>query len=683
MSKATISNPKKKQVQPSRPGQVPRHPWDFQMILPPVVAFLLYLPALRYGFVPNWDDGGYVLNNPVVHSLSWDHIREIFTAFYKGNYHPLTTLLYAFIYAIGGDQPVLYHLINILFHSVNTLLVYLLIRQMLRSDWKAFWTAILFAVHPMHIESVAWISELKDVLYTFFYLLALLYYIRYVHGQFRSKWKPYALAMLFFGLSLLSKSAAVTLSVLMFLIDWIIRRRFSIAGILDKVPFLALSVLFGILAIMSQGKQGAIQDLTPIYTIGERAFIVSYATMTYVVKFLAPVHLSAMYPYPGRVDGMLPWEVYAALPLVLVLLGLLALTLRKSRIPAFGGLFFLITASLTLQVIPVGGAVVAERYTYVPYIGMSLIPLFFLFPGQQVKPWIGKWQNMVMLAFSMFLITLSINRMPVWKDGIRLFTDVIEKYPNLPFAYNNRGYAYQTFYGDDDKAFQDYNQAIAIDSTYHQSLSNRGVMHHKRGEYEKAIQDFSRSLRYNPANTDALIGRANTLSMLKRYTEALPDYDQYLTRMPEHAEAWHWRGVAYYHLDKPTEAVNDFRKSLELQPLNDETLYWMGLAMNAQGKHEEAITWFDKTLTANSGRTEAWVWKGIAFQTLKRFDEAIAAYSQALGQSPNEVSALYNRAVCYTEQGKFREALSDLEKAASLGYPVNPSYYADIQRRVR
>ncbi|MBE0640791.1 MAG: tetratricopeptide repeat protein, partial [Bacteroidales bacterium] len=468
---------------------------------------------------------------------------------------------------------------------------------------------------------------MKDVLYTFFYLLSFLKFLDY---REQGKLKHLGYSVLLFLLALLSKSAAVTLPLVLVLTDWLKRNRPSPALAVSLLPHFALSLVFGIVAIKSQGAQGAIQDLTPLYTAIDRVYIVGYAIMTYVVKMFAPFQLMAMYPYPSKAEGMFPMEIYAAPLAVLVLLILLAFSLRRSRIPAYGGLFFLATSILTLQILPVGGAVVAERYAYVPYIGLSLIPVWLLVRNHQQIKELAHWRHLILAAFSLFFIVLTLQRIPVWQNGLRLFTDLIEKNPTLPFAYNNRGYAYQKYYGDMNRSLEDYSKAIAFDSTYYRSLSNRGVVLFNLGRIEEAIPDFTRSLRYRPDNEDALIGRANSLSSLGKYAESMPDYDTYLKLRPDHAEAWLWRAVAQYNTGEYEAALTDIQQSRRIDPSNAEAAYWEGLIFKAMGRPMEALGALDQALRLDPARSDALMLRGLIHYESGDLQKAVEAFTASI-----------------------------------------------------
>lgn len=643
-----------------------------------VATFLVYIPALQNDFVPNWDDGGYVLEYEPIEQINAENMAEIWSTFYKGNYHPLTTTLYAIQYSIVGEEAFLYHLVNVLLHIINTFLVFLLIFRLLKQELTAFWAALIFGIHPMHVESVAWISELKDVLFAFFYLLSLLAYLKF---RAEKKSKQLILSLLWFTLALFSKSAAVTLPLVVLLIDGYKKTGLNFRYILIRLPYFALALIFGIVAIMSQGKQGAIQDLTPLFSAVDRFFIVNYAIMTYILKFFGPVDLMAMYPYPGKIEGAFPWEVYAAPVGVLILAIVIIILARRSRIPAFGALFFIATSILTLQILPVGGAVVAERYTYIPYIGLSLVPVWLLSSRYQARRDMLRWQHILLTAFTIFLIALTIQRIPVWKNGLTLFTDVIEKNPELPFGYNNRGYAYQKYYGSMEKAHKDYSTAISLDSTYYQSLSNRGVVRFNTGNVEGAIKDFTRSLRYDPNNEDALLGRANSLSSLGRYAKAIPDYDRYLELVPTNDEAWLWRGVAYYNTQEFEKALADIGKSRSLNPDSDEGAYWEGLAAKSLGMKDKALAALREALALDPGRFDAAMLQGLIYYENEEYQPALKAFNHSIQLNPQYAPAYVNRAAVHSSVGNFAKAANDLQQARKLGYPVDEAYLRETMMK--
>ena len=656
------------------------------------VTCIIYIPSLFNGFIVNWDDGGYIHEHALVHELSWDNFLTIFnpTTFYKGNYHPLTTFFYAIEYSIVGLNPFLYHLNNLIFHLLNCYLVFIFIRRLSKRIELAAFVALFFGIHPMHVESVAWISERKDVLYTFFFLISCLYYMSYLEKE-EKKTRNYVLAVLMFFLSLLSKSAAVALPGALLLIDYFQKRKWSWKLLADKIPFVLLSMTFGIIAVFSQAEKGAIQDLGPLYSPFERVFLVCSNIVMYLYKMFVPLDLAAMYPYPPRVDGHIPYFFYISGLLVTMLILVLIFSRRYGRQYIFGFLFFIVTIALVLQALPVGGAIMAERYTYVPYIGI-FFTLGWLYTDawKSVKPvWIRMrpFLHVIVIGFAVFCSVLTWQRIADWKNGEILFTKLIKVYPNLPFGYNNRGYLYYRWFKNNEKAEADFNKAISIDPAYYQALGNRGVLYYNTQRYEEAIRDFSGALKYKPDDDGSLIGRANTYSTISKFDLALPDYDLYLKIKPEDTKAWMWRGTALFNLQKTDAAMADFEQAERLEMnvpegervfFKAEIVYWKALVLLRRQQFQQALELLNQSVSLNPQRAQTYAWRGIAHYNLKHLSEAAADYTQAISLNPADAASYVNRAVVYNEMGKYDEAFADLNTAGKMQYPLDKDFFFSV-----
>lgn len=647
-----------------------------------LATFIVYFHSIFNDFVLNWDDGGYIVLNPVVQALNWENIRIIFTTFDKGNYHPLTTLFYAVEYFFVGDRPMLYHINNLIIHLVNVYLVFVLVWRLRQNILTAFIVSLFFGIHPMHVESVAWISERKDVMYTMFFLLSMLSFLSY-QQKGGKRLRSYMLALLLFFLALMSKSAAVVLPVVLLLVDFYIKRRLSYKLIVEKLPFFAFSLLFGILAFLSQDEAGAIQDLTPLFTMTERVMLASYALISYIGKMFVPISLSAMYPYPDRIAGALPAAFYIAPFIAMLLFGVVIWSLKKGRAVFFGFMFFLVTIALVLQLIPVGGALMAERYTYVPYIGLFFIIGVFVETLKKYSKDLYKIALAVIFIGALIFSYLSYQRVKVWEDGETLFTDVIRKNPNLPFAYNNRGFYYYRFLEDYDKALADFNKCIAIDKNYYRAYSNRGVLLYNINRFEEALSDFDRALALRPDNTDALRGRANTYSSLKMYEKAIPDYDAYLALKPGEAQIILWRGTALYQTGRHEKALQDFNKTIALEPDNDEAYYWRGLVYYHSGAMQRALKELNIAISLNDEKDEVYSWRGLVYYNKGMLPEAIADFDKALELNPHDAAALVNRSLAYDSLGKYKQAFEDLKAAGDMGFPISKDYFMRLYKLVK
>jgi tetratricopeptide (TPR) repeat protein len=630
-----------------------------------ISCLLVYFNSFQNELIYNWDDGAYVYENPYISSLNWNNIKAIFTSFYPGNYHPLTLLLNALIYHFVGNESFLYHFVQFIFHVLNTFLVYKFISLLQNKKWISIGVALLFAVHPMHVESVAWISEMKDVLYTFFFLLALITYHYYVNKpDKKTKW--YLWTIFLFILSLLSKPSAVIFSVVLLAMDLYYERLWRWRTWIEKIPFFLLSLGFGIITILAQ--EGAIQELGPVLKGYERALIVIYSYILYLWKFFLPINLSAAYPYPIKDGGVLPTE-YFIIPIAFIALCIIAYLLRKNKKFIWGILFFTINLLMVIQIIPVGGMIASERYTYIPYIGLSFSALTLM--EKYIK---NIKLNYIILGIVVLIFTfLAHQRTYYWRNGDVLFSDVLEKYPRYAYGYNNRGFLYWDHYAIDvykdnpqmkekyvEKALQDFTKAISLDYTYAEPFLNRGILYYNTGRPEQALADFNRFLELKPDNPDGLLNRANTLSTLGKFNEAIPDYNKYLTKNDD-PKAYMWRGVAYFNIQNYDSAIIDFNKSIEIDPDYYEPYYWLGVIYYNQQNYNDALKFLDLSISKNSNNVNSYIWKGLCYMNMNEFHKAIEQYSKAIEIDPNNITAYINRFNAYRLIGDVANAQKDFE----------------------
>jgi protein O-mannosyl-transferase len=537
-------------------------------------TLLLYIHSLKNGFV-DWDDPDYLRDNMAVHQLGWEQLKTIFSSFYSGNYHPLTTLSYAIEYSVSGyHSATLYHFNNLWLHLVNVMLVFWLIRLISQNRLIAGIVAFLFGIHPMHVESVAWISERKDVLYGAFFLAGLIswcYYTREQGGKqdqengiALQKRKYYLLSLFFFFLSLLSKSAAVVFPVVLLLIDFILKRSFTSKRLAEKAPFFALALLFGALAILSQGSainRGMDLDLSPV----NRFFIVNWAILRYMVMLFFPAGLSAYHPYPVLAPGAQTLIIYFSVLFNLIFAGIAVYSLKYSRKWLFGLIFFLVNIVLVLQILPVGGAFIAERYTYISYIGLFYI-IGCIIAGIVEKSKPSTPLRIVLIAFFLiypaFLSIIAHQRIKVWKDSLTLFDDVVTKYPENYLAYYLRASARQN--RDVDGAISDYTRSIAMKPDNPKAYNNRGNIYSAGGKYQEALGDYNAALKFDSTLTEAINNRGAIKAILGDLKGALADIDQALLLRPEYSDAYRNRGLVRLQMNDRKLAREDWRRAAEM-----------------------------------------------------------------------------------------------------------------------
>ncbi|OFX74415.1 MAG: hypothetical protein A2X12_12265 [Bacteroidetes bacterium GWE2_29_8] len=659
-----------------------------------VFTLLAYSNSITNDFIYNWDDGGYITEYKVIQNLNFENIKVIWTEFYKGNYHPLTTMFYAFEYNVFGPNPIVFHINNLLFHLANVYLVFFFVKLLTKRIETAIIAAIIMGVHPMHVESVSWISERKDVLYAFFFLLSA---ISYYYYSTKNKIKYLVYSVILFGLSLLAKSAGTPLPIILILMDFYMKKKIYIDYklIVSKLAHFALAIGFGVAAILSQDKAGALQDMSSgNFTVFERFLLANYSMFQYLYKLFTPHQFSAMHPYPDKTAGSLPILFYIAPVVIALLVGVYFLIKNKQlkRDYLFGGLFFGAMIALVLQFVPVGGAIIAERYTYIPYVGLSIII------GQlycYVKDNHSKWTNIMKIAFIIYAIAFAVitfNRNFDWKRGDILFTDVIDKYPNMAFAYNNRGYFYQSHEKNFYKALEDYNTSLKVDPTFHRALSNRGVVYfniapEKKDSanfyYQMAIIDFKKAIEHKSNNTDALLGLANTYSQIGQFKESLPYYSAYMKEEKENQEAYLWRGTAYNRVDSFDLAIKDYEYVLKLNKNNDEAYFRIGVVYFDIKQYDKAIEFIDKSIQLNKDNqsiaSQKYSYRGFANYYLKKYEDAANDLHNAVKINPKDIASYTQRAIVLQAMNRFDLAIDNYTEAIKN----NPSYIQFINDRYR
>jgi len=568
---------------------------DAKRLSPALAALAVLLtlaalaPILGNDFV-NLDDPAYVVHNPVVRSLSPGNVAEAFQRTFLGNYQPLTIVAYALVYALFGPAPAAFHAASLLVHGANVLLVYSIAFLLCRRSFAAFVAAALFGVHPLHVESVAWASALKDVLYTFFFLLALRWYTLYVLA---SKPRHYALALGAFLLSLLCKGQAVVLPVVFLLVDAWLRRPPSKKTIVEKAPFFALALGFGFAALWAQQSSGAVQAFA-YYSLPQRLLFACYGLVQYGMRLVFPVDLSCFYPYPETGGRIASWLVYAAPLIVLACAAVIWMRRRAWRGLALGALFFLLTILPVLQLVPVGDAVIADRYTYVPAIGFMLAAGCALQALLRAKPGM---RNVVIAGTAMALVALSAGsfaRARVWKDSITLFDDALSKAP-VPLLYSNRGAVYDNR-GEHERAVADFTEVVRLEPRYPNGYRNLGVALRKLGKEADAAAAFTNGLATYPGDEAMRLGRAAANAKLGRTEEALADLDAVLAVKPDLVEARANRGMLLMMKGEPARAIDDFGAALRANPTLGGVYLNRSLALRALGRYGEALADVDAAL---------------------------------------------------------------------------------------
>ena len=498
-----------------------------------IFTFLVFSISLKNEFLIGWDDGEYI-TNPIISGDGPIKTAEIFSSFHLGMYQPFAIVSFALNYKISGDTAWPYILTNLLLHLLNILLVFRLAKRWMKSYVPATVVALLFAIHPMHVEAVTWISTRSSGLYSFFFLLGLLVWDKYLEEGFRSKY--YLLALLFTLLALFSKSMAATFPLILFLMDYLKGREFKLRLIIEKLPFLALSVIFGIVAIKAAASFGHLTVLEQDFSLVQRFFLIVYGIAFYLIKLLLPTNLSAIYAFPELTNGGLPNYIYSAAVLPVIMAAAIWFSGKNRREFIFAGLFFLLSISMVLPLFWSRIFITADRYTYIPYIGLFMIVARYF--NMLIDSWktIDKSNRRMLIAASVFIVALlsiaTFNRIQTWETTPTLLTDVIEK--KRSDADMAHGYFYLANYYDGadnaEEAIKYYDLSLSRNSRYLLALNNRGILKGKAGNPIAAIRDFEDAISIKP----------------------------------DYAEAFYNRGVALYQTGDQNRACEDWKKSLKL-----------------------------------------------------------------------------------------------------------------------
>jgi tetratricopeptide (TPR) repeat protein len=605
-----------------------------------LLSFVFWMPALQNGFT-NWDDHVYLTDNTVIKTLSITNIQTLFSSWLMGNYHPLVPLSFMLEHHFFGMNPFVYHLVNLLLHLANGWMVYQLMVHMLAHRPAALFAAGFFLLHPLHVESVAWVTERKDVLYTFFFLLACLQWWRF---RADNKKVYYILSIVFFILSCLSKGMAVVWPAWLVLQD--IRFRmlnhkqapFAVEFTMFKwyiVPGL-LALGFGILAMYAQQSEGAVRPDSP-FLFPDNILVASHGILFYLVKTLLPTGLSAFYPYPEPARSF-PWYFYAA-PVLVLGITVFLIWVRKQHplwtIAWLGYVFILLPVS---QLLPVGSAMAADRYFYLASLGVCVaVGLVFI----NIHERFGKYSaiGMLLVAFVVWGM-LTRERTMIWKSTETLFLDVISKYPNVPVAYNNIGNEYEA--KKQYAVARDwYLQSVQQRANYPEGLMNMGVIYERLNRYDSALYYYDQ---------------------LKQYFPNRPGIDNTI------ANALNKWGNRLREEQKWDEAEARFRLAL----VNDEnyTEAWnnLGNLLYATGRRDSGLIFLQEAVRRNPDYAEAWSNMGSIYGASGKTDSAAICFTQAVTLQPDYAPAWFNLGYARSLLGDVSGAKDAFQKAAALGH---------------
>ncbi|MBU4258693.1 MAG: tetratricopeptide repeat protein [Proteobacteria bacterium] len=610
-----------------------------------IVTLSVYWQITKHEFI-NYDDGLYVTENPHVQAgLNRESIIWAFTTGHAANWHPLTWLSHMLDIDIYGLNPIGHHLTNLQFHILNSILLFLVLKMMTGALWQSSFVAALFALHPLHVESVAWVSERKDVLSAFFWILSMWAYVRYVRQPDK---KQYLLLILFFALGLMSKSMLVTLPFVLLLLDfWPLSRlqptaqgnrhynyKIIISLVLEKVPLFVLTAVSSFVTFSVQQHGGAIRSLEAI-PMDLRIANALFSYLSYLGKTIWPQNLALIYPYPYI---SMFWQIILSLPLLICISMLVIRLARAFPYLATGWLWYLGSLVPVIGLVQVGNQSMADRYTYIPLIGIFIIVAWGVADFSKrwriqknvlvllccsvlallmVRTWhqVWHWQNsFTLLSHSLnvthnnsmahYVFGQALDQQGRLEEAVLQYNKAIKIRPKFAMAHNNLGAALSRE-GKLKEAIYHFNEAVNIHPDYAKAHNNLATVLLTQGKFEEALSHYREALMINPEDEYTRKNLANFLSNHGRIDEALSHYNKALLFNPEDWDAHYKLGHILVKQEKINEALSHFAEVIRINPDYAPAYNEIGIILAKKGKLQKSNDFFLKAIQLEPDYKEA------------------------------------------------------------------------------
>jgi tetratricopeptide (TPR) repeat protein len=640
-----------------------RLPWLLGLVAITVIA---YAPVWHYDFV-SFDDFIYVTDNAHVRAgLSWSGAAWAFTSSYANFWHPLTWLSLMLDVQWYGVNAGMLHVTNVLLHLASTLLLFLIMHRMTGAPGRSAFVAALFAVHPLHVESVAWIAERKDALSTVFWMLTVWAYLGYVRTP---RWHRYLLVAVLFALGLMAKPMLVTLPFVLLLLDvWPLGRigaglpgRAWLPLVCEKVPLFVLALAASIIAFITQRSGGAVAALDA-FPLADRIANALAAFVTYPARMVWPIRLVPFYPHPQTIRF---WPAVGGLFVLVVVSALVTRAIPRRPHLAVGWFWFVGTLIPVVGLIQVGSHATADRYTYVPLIGLFIIAawgVFDLFGARRLRQVILPAAACVVVAAS---IVTTRAQVMTWKDSATLWQHALDVMPDNFCAHYGLGKLLDA-QGRHEESVRHLRESIRLAPRFADARVALGRALAVQGRMDEAIDQYVEALRLAPASRDARANLGLVLEQSGRFPEAAVQYREALAAAPEDVEVRNSLGHALASQGKIAEAIAEFSEALRLRPDDAPARANLADALAAQGKISEAIPLFRDALRLQPGYAPAHENLGRALASQGKLPEAISELSEALRLAPDSVDAHTWLASALASTGRIDDAIAHYGEALRL-----------------
>jgi tetratricopeptide (TPR) repeat protein len=599
-----------------------------------LVTLAVYWQVNQFDFV-NIDDNIYVTENSHIQSgITLDGIRWALNSKYFHLWNPLVWLSFMFDYQLYGLNPGGYHVTNLILHILSALLLFRLFNRMTQAIWPSAFVAAIFALHPLHVESVAWVAERKDVLSAFFWMLTLCLYVYYTE---KPAVRRYLLVLFSFVLALMSKPMVVTLPLILILLDYWPLKRFEskkdnlfLWQLKEKLPFFILSAVLVIITLYTPNAPG-LPDTPDLkqFPLISRLTNAPVAFVTYLGKTFWPHDLTVFYLFPIQTPI---WQFVGSSLLIISISAAVIVMARRLPYLFAGWLWYAITIAPVIGIIQINQQAMADRYTYLPLIGVSIILAWgipLLFPNENMRK---KILFPSALVFFTIMSVLTWRQCGCWKNAVELYNHILKITSNNYAVHINLGSALFDE-GKTEEAIRHYNEAIRIKPNLILSYDKRGVAYAKLGRHQLAFEDFNKAIRLRPDLADTYYNRGTLYYNLDRYQSAIDDLSEAIRLKPDNLLAYFNRGGAYINLGQYQPAIEDLSKVISLDP-----------------------TSFD-----------AYNNRGFIYLKLGQYQQALEDYSKAIILKPDYADAYNNRAFVYLSTKNMESGCRDAQKACELG----------------
>ncbi len=639
-----------------------------------IATIVTYWPVKTYDFIFTYDDTEYVLQNPQVQrGITAKGVVWAFTTFHAANWHPLTWLSHMLDVQIYGMDPGQHHMVNVLIHIANSLLLFGVLRRMSGHIWRSALVSALFALHPLHVESVAMIAERKDVLCTLLWLLTIWFYHRYTeHLSF--KW--YLAVVVCFSLGLMAKPMVVTLPFVLLLLDcwplnrisltprekvsWSAIRSSAIHLIQEKIPLFFLTAVVCVITVLAQQSKSAI--VTVLYPLMHRLSNAMISYINYIVKMFWPYSLAVFYPYRETLSA---WQAAGASAVLVIITGMVLLKLRKQPYLAVGWFWYLGTLVPVIGLVQVGGQAMADRYTYIPLIGIFIMIAWGAFDLLNNRRLMKGIIVAALIIYCAVLMVLARVQVGYWSSSSSLFQHTLEATEKNWLAHTNLGNALSRE-GKKYTAISHYLKALQIHPHYANAHYNLGVVSDELGHTMEAIDHYRETLRIYPEHVGALNNLGGLLIEQGKFAEGIRFCQKALRIDPSFLNAYKNLAVALSVTGKLDQAIVYLRKALDLESDNAQIHLFLGRLLAKKGSVSEAKYHFKAALRFDPKNSKAYTEMGDFLLRTANYSEAEIYYSAAIRLAPDDARLFNNLGVATIRSGKFKDAILYFQEALRL-----------------